>query len=365
MTKRIIAAATFLALLCITGLAESIQIDSEHFPDQNFRTYIVQIADENEDGYLSDAERMDVMRVDVSGSRVRSVKGIEFLPNLTELQISDNPVSELDLSGNANLDCLVALGTNLSTVDLGGCELAQSAGKYQIEKDLDGVVYWANAELWVDKSVTVTDGDKILYIPDMFPFLYVNPFEMLFEDDYEPAQYAADVVIKDTETYSDTALIRPVGTIPANTAVLVAPEYGVRGEDWTITNGENTYCEILNYGDTPVYVKPSALWSNYVINPSWKYTTFPKGKTLYQRPDWNSTSVELDRESAVAIISEKDGWLLALVDRGDVDPYVEVKRVLTMTNSVYATIRIKRLHSQKVFGPLLIPLLISGVKCRH
>ena len=319
--KKAFAIALLLAMVCTAVLAESIKIDSAHFPDDNFRKYITRIADENADGFLSDAERMDVMRVDVSSSKVTSVKGIEYLFNLTELEISNNPISELDLSGNPKIDYLMALGTKLQSIDLCGCNIAQSARKFQIEKDLDGVVYWANAQLWVEKSMTVTDGDKTLYIPDMYPFLYVNPFDMLFEDNYEPAQYAADVVIKDAETYSDTDLTRPVGTIPANTAVLVSPEYGVRGEDWTTTNSENTYCEILNYGDSPAFVKPSVLWSNYVISPSWTFTTFPKGTTVYQRPDLNSTSAELKRESEVAIISEKDGWYLVMVDKGDVDPY--------------------------------------------
>ena len=116
-----------------------IPVDEEHFPDGVFRNAIRNTNDPNHDGYLSKEELDAITFVDVSGSSIRSLQGIEFFSellylncsncNLTELDTSKNPkladlychyndLTELDLSHNPELFLLGCMGNKLTALDL-------------------------------------------------------------------------------------------------------------------------------------------------------------------------------------------------------------------------------------------------------
>ncbi len=82
-----------------------IPITPENFPDDNFREYIHQRAGKD---YLSADDQEKWNSIEVSGLGIKSLEGIEFFPNLSKLDCSNNVLSSLDLPSNwilTELDC--------------------------------------------------------------------------------------------------------------------------------------------------------------------------------------------------------------------------------------------------------------------
>ena len=63
----------------------AISIDSEHFPDDFFRSYVRNELDLNGDGELSEKERVAVDSLEFVEEELYSLKGIEYFPNLESL----------------------------------------------------------------------------------------------------------------------------------------------------------------------------------------------------------------------------------------------------------------------------------------
>ena len=84
MTKCLISVlfvAFVLVLFPLIVKAENmVKIDSSHFPDGAFRTYIIQF-DIDTDGYLS-KEEIDKIRCIEINTKIYDLSGIEFFPEL-------------------------------------------------------------------------------------------------------------------------------------------------------------------------------------------------------------------------------------------------------------------------------------------
>lgn len=106
----------FIALATVHNVSageDRIKIDKEHFGDEYFRYYIEFTFDKDEDGYLSEEERAGVTKIDVGEDSlyqleyeypaVKTLKGIEYFTNITELDCSDSELSKLDISKNTKL----------------------------------------------------------------------------------------------------------------------------------------------------------------------------------------------------------------------------------------------------------------------
>lgn len=128
--RRICAAAVAAALtlsLCTPVLAEGIAalpaaetggipIDPAHFPDANFLKYVEKIIDTDHSGTLSQEERNATV-IYVLGMGIKDLTGIEFFPELENLDCSENQLTQLDVSNNPNLillDCERNLLTSLN-----------------------------------------------------------------------------------------------------------------------------------------------------------------------------------------------------------------------------------------------------------
>jgi len=84
---------------------ELLPIDAEHFPDAKFRSLVAgESIDKNGDGYLSRAERQAVTRIEAPSMNIADLKGIGYFPELTYLDVHDNKLQRLDLTGNPKLD---------------------------------------------------------------------------------------------------------------------------------------------------------------------------------------------------------------------------------------------------------------------
>lgn len=131
--RRICAAAVAAALtlsLCTPVLAEGaaalpaaetggIPIDPAHFPDENFRDRVAFYCDKDDDGTLSQDERNATV-IYVLGMGIKDLTGIEFFPELENLDCSENQLTQLDVSKNPNLKRLVCYENKLTSLDVSG-----------------------------------------------------------------------------------------------------------------------------------------------------------------------------------------------------------------------------------------------------
>ena len=114
--------------------AGEVKINKKNFPDGNFRSYIAENFDEDGNGSLSFDECIKVDWINVSrtitqyddkgnpvsfdGKLIKSVKGIEFFPNLLILECAVNEITDIDVSGNPNLETLTCCINKISELDL-------------------------------------------------------------------------------------------------------------------------------------------------------------------------------------------------------------------------------------------------------
>ena len=131
--RRICAAAVAAALtlsLCTPVLAEGIAalpaaetggipIDPAHFPDANFLKYVEKIIDTDHSGTLSQEERNATV-IYVLGMGIKDLTGIEFFPELENLDCSENQLTQLDVSKNPKLERLVCYENKLTSLDVSG-----------------------------------------------------------------------------------------------------------------------------------------------------------------------------------------------------------------------------------------------------
>ena len=92
-------------------------IDEEHFPDEVFREEIG-LYDMDEDGRLSQTEAETITSLSLPGMGISTLKGIEYLTQLTYLDCSDNNLTELDVSNNKELVTLLCTGNQLTELDV-------------------------------------------------------------------------------------------------------------------------------------------------------------------------------------------------------------------------------------------------------
>ncbi len=104
-----------------------IPIDKQHFPDSNFRKYILDNKDINWDKHLSKEEIKNVKSISLFyldselnevRLKVRTLKGIELFYNLESLDCSKCQVKQLDVSKNTKLKVLYCSQNILTSLDL-------------------------------------------------------------------------------------------------------------------------------------------------------------------------------------------------------------------------------------------------------
>lgn len=96
-----------------------VPIDPAHFPDAKFLEYVKQF-DTDGNGSLSQAELEKVTVIYVLGMGIKDLTGIEFFPELKDLDCSENQLTQLDVSKNPNLKRLVCYKNKLTSLDVSG-----------------------------------------------------------------------------------------------------------------------------------------------------------------------------------------------------------------------------------------------------
>lgn len=113
---------------CETGNPDIIDDICIEMDDISFMRYCYDNFDVNHDGKVSLEEANAVKYIDISSSKLTSLKGIEYFPNLIKLDCSNNQLTFLDVSNNeelVTLDCsrnpsltVIWYGDKISLVDL-------------------------------------------------------------------------------------------------------------------------------------------------------------------------------------------------------------------------------------------------------
>ncbi len=100
-----------------SAAAAALPIDEVHFPDREFRDYVLSQIDNDGDCLLSDEEIAQTKSIDTS---VAGITGVEYFTALETLTCEGLSQSTLDLSGFENLK-KVNISGNLNSLDLSGC----------------------------------------------------------------------------------------------------------------------------------------------------------------------------------------------------------------------------------------------------
>lgn len=108
-----------------TDLDGNLHICNNNFPDTAFREYLLKL-DDNNDGYFSSQEYLSIVTITVTvkyselpkKGEIRSLKGIEFFPNLNKLDCSNNQIEAINLSNNKALLHLNCCDNQLTELDI-------------------------------------------------------------------------------------------------------------------------------------------------------------------------------------------------------------------------------------------------------
>ena len=127
-------------LSAIQSTLKGVNIDEEHFPDSVFRTYIMGNYDKNGNGSLSAGEINNaiVMVLSPDLGYISSLKGIEYLTELTYISCEGLGLTEVDLSHNAKITSVSLSNNNLLSLDFSSnTELEALDCRYNQLKVLD------------------------------------------------------------------------------------------------------------------------------------------------------------------------------------------------------------------------------------
>ena len=82
-------------------------------PDVNFKAYLLENFDKNNDGNISQSEAKAVKEIDCSNKNIADLTGIQHFINLESLDCSDNKLDDIELQDNLKLNKLACKGNNV------------------------------------------------------------------------------------------------------------------------------------------------------------------------------------------------------------------------------------------------------------
>ena len=118
----LLISSLFMTMLPLSASAsEGIPIDTAHFPDKGFRSYVAQECDHNQDGFLSSLEIHTTTSIYVGFFEydpIQSLQGIEYFTHLKNLRCTGQPLNNLNICKNTALTFLDCSNCKLSTLDV-------------------------------------------------------------------------------------------------------------------------------------------------------------------------------------------------------------------------------------------------------
>ncbi|MBO1300381.1 MULTISPECIES: N-acetylmuramoyl-L-alanine amidase [unclassified Enterococcus] len=99
------------------NLSKGIPVDEAHFPDQNFRQFLIEMMEEKHSNVLSD-ELLATTELDLSGRNIKSLDGIYYFEQLKKLEVQNNDLEQVDVSALSELTYLDISKNKLPEIDL-------------------------------------------------------------------------------------------------------------------------------------------------------------------------------------------------------------------------------------------------------
>ena len=118
------AAGSLTARPALSGTAAAVEINEMNFPDPVFRAWLTrpdQLGGAGADGQLTPSELAAVTELDLSGLGIADLTGIQNFFALETLNVNNNRLTALDLSGCVGLKYLYCATNALTRLDLSGC----------------------------------------------------------------------------------------------------------------------------------------------------------------------------------------------------------------------------------------------------
>ena len=108
-----------LLVVVLVGFVGKAQIIT--IPDANFKAKLLSVGvDTNNDGDIDQNEANQVQDLDVSNSNISDISGINYFHSLSNLNCSNNQLTDLDVSGLINLQSLSCFSNQLTNLDVSG-----------------------------------------------------------------------------------------------------------------------------------------------------------------------------------------------------------------------------------------------------
>ena len=103
-----------------------IAINEKNFPDENFRDYVAEEWDKNQDNRFSPSEIASAKWISCDNKEISNLKGIEFFTNIWLLECYYNNLTTIDLSHNKNLSYINCHHNQLNELDVSGLPLLET-----------------------------------------------------------------------------------------------------------------------------------------------------------------------------------------------------------------------------------------------
>jgi hypothetical protein len=112
----------FYIFLLLLAFVQNLTAQTVTIPDANFKAKLIALGiDTNQDGDIQQAEALAVTNLNVFGSWIADLTGLEAFTNLTSLNCGWNNMSVLDLSALTNLEYLTCDTSSVTSLDASFC----------------------------------------------------------------------------------------------------------------------------------------------------------------------------------------------------------------------------------------------------
>ena len=106
----------------INAKAADLAINKTNFPDSQFRSYIEEKIDKDENQVLSEEEIAAATKIDLEGITVKDLTGLKYFTNLKKFTTNSNRLKTADFSGMNSLESLNITDSTLTSIDITDCD---------------------------------------------------------------------------------------------------------------------------------------------------------------------------------------------------------------------------------------------------